>query len=238
MADYQRFIERAQSYKNIFDNNTGFMRPKLNNVWKSPFHPSEVDFNFTEANSWQYSFFVPQDIETLIALHGGDEQFADKLDSLFSTSSETRGREQSDITGLIGQYAHGNEPSHHMAYLYNYAGQAWKTQQYVRKILKEQYTAKPDGLSGNEDCGQMSSWYVLSAMGFYPVTPGSPDYVIGSPIFEKVTIKLENGKKFIIEAPGVTNKKVFIKSLKLNGKEHPKTFISQNDIMNGGTLHV
>jgi predicted alpha-1,2-mannosidase len=236
-ADFKRFIERAQSYKNLFDNNSGFMRPKLNNVWKTPFHPAEVDFNFTEANSWQYSFFVPQDIETLIDFHGGDENFNNQLDTLFNTSSETKGREQSDITGLIGQYAHGNEPSHHMAYLYNYSGQPWKTQQIVRKILKEQYTALPDGLSGNEDCGQMSAWYVLSSMGLYPVTPGSVDYIIGSPVFENVTINLENGKQFIIEAPGITDKKIYIQSVKLNGKEYKNSFIKYNDIMNGGILH-
>jgi predicted alpha-1,2-mannosidase len=235
-TDYQRFIERAQNYKNIFDNTTGFMRPKLNNSWKTPFYPNEVDFNFTEANSWQYSFFVPQDIETLISLHGGDALFIQKLDTLFQTSSETSGRHQSDITGLIGQYAHGNEPSHHMAYLYNYAGEAWKTQEYVRKILKEQYSNQPDGLSGNEDCGQMSAWYVLSAMGFYPVTPGSVDYIIGSPIFKKVTINLENGKKFIIEAPGNSEKKAYVNSLKLYGHEYLNTYFTHEDLMNGGTL--
>lgn len=234
--DYKRFIKRAQNYKNLYNPKTGFMQPKQENSWKTPFDPAEVDFNFTEANSWQYSFFVPQDVQTLIHLQGGDDAFANKLDELFSTSSETTGRHQSDITGLIGQYAHGNEPSHHMAYLYNYAGKPWEAQKITHRILNELYTAQPDGLSGNEDCGQMSAWYVLSAMGFYSVTPGSPDYIIGTPLFKKTVINLENGKQFIIKAPKVSEKNFYIQSAKLNGKEYNNSYISQSDIMNGGTL--
>ncbi|MBT3208493.1 MAG: glycoside hydrolase family 92 protein [Bacteroidetes bacterium] len=233
---YIRYIERAQSYKNIFDASTGFMRAKHNECWKTPFEPREVDFNFTEANSWQYSFYVPQDISGLIKYHGGKQKLEAKLDELFSANSETTGREQSDITGLIGQYAHGNEPSHHMAYLYNYLNSPWKTQKIVRQIMDEMYTAKPDGLCGNEDCGQMSSWYVLSAMGFYPVTPASNIYAIGTPIFPVAKINLENGKQFIIKANNVSNKKIYIQSAKLNGKDFTKTYISHFQIMEGGEL--
>ena len=234
--DYKRFIKRAQFYKNIFNPKTGFMQPKQLNIWKTPFDPSEVDFNFTEANSWQYSFFVPQDVQTLINLHGGDDGFTDKLDSLFQASSETTGRHQSDITGLIGQYAHGNEPSHHMAYLYNYAGKPWKAQKVIRQILDELYTSKPDGLSGNEDCGQMSAWYVLSAMGFYSVTPGSTDYIIGTPLFKKASINLENGNKFVIEAKNVSDKNIYIQSANLNGNKYAKSYITHNNILEGGVL--
>ncbi len=234
--DYKRFIQRAQFYKNLFNPESKFMQPKFNNMWKSPFDPSEVDFNYTEANAWQYSFFVPQDVQTLIKLHGGNKAFVNQLDELFTTGSETKGRKQADITGLIGQYAHGNEPSHHMAYLYNFAGAAWKTQAIVRKIMNEQYHDAPDGLSGNEDCGQMSSWYIFSAMGFYPVTPGSVDYILGTPLFKKITINLENGNTFTIKAPNVSNKNIYIQSAKLNGKNYKKSFITHNQIMKGGTL--
>ena len=167
-----KFDRRAASWRSLLDPATGFMRPKRNAAWLAPFRPTEVDFNFTEANSWQYTFFVPQDISGEMEALGGPAAYAAKLDSLFAASPQTTGREQSDITGLIGQYAHGNEPSHHMAYLYAYAGQPWKTQERVREIMDTMYAARPDGLIGNEDCGQMSAWYVLSALGFYSVCPG------------------------------------------------------------------
>jgi len=230
---YNRFIVRAQSYKNVFDPQSKFMRAKLNNVWKNPFDPREVDFNYTEANSWQYSFYAPQDINTLVDMHGGNNQFATMLDSMFSATTKTVGRQQSDITGLIGQYAHGNEPSHHMAYLYNYVGQPWKTQSMVRKIMAEQYSNKPDGLCGNEDCGQMSAWYVFSAMGLYPVNPANGEYAIGSPIFDKVAINLENGKKFEIWSNSSDERK-YISAATLNKKMYNKSYITHNDIMNGG----
>lgn len=236
MDDFKKYLERAQSYKNIFDPTTGFMRAKMNGRWFEPFDPKEVNFNYTEANSWQYSFFVPQDINGLIEMVGGKEKFIDRLDQLFNESSETTGREQSDITGLIGQYAHGNEPSHHMAYLYNYVDEPWKTQQRTRQIMDELYHEKPDGLCGNEDCGQMSAWYVLSVMGFYPVTPGSSDYAIGSPLFDKVTIYLENGKTFSIEAKNNSRENMYIQSAALNGREYSKTFFSHTDIIQGGDL--
>ena len=192
------FYERAQYYKNLYDPSSGFFRGKNAYSWFSPFKPEEVNFHYTEANAWQYSLFTPQDISGHIELKGGDENYEKHLDSMFLSKVKTTGRHQPDVTGLIGQYAHGNEPSHHMAYLYNYVGKASKTQKYVAKILNEQYTEKPDGLSGNEDCGQMSSWYVLSSLGFYPVTPGLDYYTIGTPIFEKAKINLENNKTFEI----------------------------------------
>lgn len=234
--DYKTFLERAQYYKNIFDPQTKFMRAKSNETWFAPFDPAEVNFNYTEANSWQYSFFVPQDISGFMQLLGGPDSLTSRLDKLFSASSQTTGRHQSDITGLIGQYAHGNEPSHHIAYLYNYAGQPWKTQQIARKIMDELYTSAPDGLCGNEDCGQMSAWYALSAMGFYPVTPGSGIYAIGSPVFEKITLKFENGNNFIIKAHNQSKTNKYIKSATLNGTSYTKSFLTHQTLMNGGTL--
>ncbi len=236
IEDYKYFIERAQSYKNVLDPSTGFMRARMQNFWFSPFDPSEVNFNYTEANSWQYSYYVPQDITGFTQYLGGKEKLAEKLDQLFSAHSKTTGREQADITGLIGQYAHGNEPSHHIAYLYNFAGKPWKTQELVHRIQNEMYHNNPDGLCGNEDCGQMSSWLVMSAMGFYSVTPGTDVYVIGTPMFKKIIIKLENGKTFTVKANGLSDKAFYIKSAKLNGKDYLKSYITQNDIVNGGEI--
>jgi predicted alpha-1,2-mannosidase len=235
-ADYNRYQARAQSYKNVFDPESGFMRPRANANWVEPFDPREVTFSFTEANAWQYTFFVPQDISGLIELMGGRAKFADKLDQLFAADSRTTGREQADITGLIGQYAHGNEPSHHMAYLYNYAGQPWKTQFRVRQIMNEFYKPEPDGLIGNEDCGQMSAWYVLSAAGFYPVTPGSTVYAIGTPLFPEVRFSLENGRSFAVKAHGVSKPNVYIQSATLNGKPYRKSYLEHADLMAGGEL--
>lgn len=230
------YYQRAQNYKNVFDPTTGFMRARNNNRWFYPFEPAEVNFNYTEANSWQYSYYVPQDVQTWIELLGGDKAAEQKLDDIFSASSETMGREQADITGLIGQYAHGNEPSHHIPYLYNFVGRPDKTQKLVRQIMNELYTDEPDGLSGNEDCGQMSSWLVMSAMGFYPVTPGSTDYILGSPWFEKTTINLENGNQFVIEAKNNGYENVFVGAVDLNGAAHPYSYLSHDAIMNGGKL--
>ena len=235
-AAYERFINRAQNYKNIYDPATAFMRAKYNNSWDIPFDPREVNFNFTEANSWQYSFYVPQDVTGLIKLHGGKEQLEAKLDGLFTENSETTGRQQSDITGLIGQYAHGNEPSHHMAYLYNYLNKPWKTQKMISQILEEMYSNQPDGLSGNEDCGQMSSWYVLSAMGFYPVTPASNIYAIGTPLFSEAKINLENGKQFVIKANNVSAENFYIQSLTLNGVDYSKSYLTHSAILDGGEM--
>lgn len=234
--DYISFIKRAQSYKNLFDPETRLMRPRLNGGFKHNFNPAEVDQHFTEANSWQYSFYVPHDVTGLIYLHGGMEKFEAKLDELFNAPSQLAGRNQADITGLIGQYAHGNEPSHHMAFLYNYVGKPWKTQQLVKRIMNEMYSHKPDGICGNEDCGQMSAWYILSAMGFYPLCPGSTQYAIGSPLFPKITINLENGKKFTVIAENVNKQNIYIQKATLNGNAISRSWIDHAEIMAGGEL--
>lgn len=234
--DYNRYMECAQYYKNVFDASTGFMRAKVNAGWFSPFDPTEVNFNYTEANSWQYSYYVPQDVSGITALMGGKEKFAQRLDSLFITSSKTTGREQADMTGMIGQYAHGNEPSHHAAYLFNYLGKPAKTERMVHTICQTLYNNTTEGLCGNDDCGQMSAWYVMSALGIYQVTPASQDYVIGSPMFSKATIHLENGKQFTIVAKNVSDQNYYISASTLNGKPHNQSFITHKDIMQGGEL--
>ena len=234
--DYDTYIKRAQAYKNVYDKKTGFMRPRKNGNWLSPFEPREVNNHYTEANSWQYTFFAPQDITGLINLMGGEKQFEQKLDDLFNAKSETEGRTQVDITGLIGQYAHGNEPSHHMTYLYNYVGKPQKTQEKVYQILTEFYKNDPDGLIGNEDCGQMSAWYVLSSMGFYQVCPGKPEYTIGSPLFDNVVIHLENGKTFEIKKQNSNQKFQYIQSSTLNGKPSNSTVLTHTNLVNGGRL--
>lgn len=192
--DYNYFMKRSQSWKNVFDWNTGFMRPKKNGGWNKPFDPKEINNNFTEGNSWHYSFFVPQDIPGMIEAYGGKAKFEAKLDEMFNSESKTTGREQADVTGLIGQYAHGNEPSHHMAYLYDYVGKPEKTTEKVHYILDNFYKNAPDGLIGNEDCGQMSAWYVLSSLGIYDVTPGSGEWTTTKPYFDNIIIDLQDGK--------------------------------------------
>ena len=235
-VDYGKYMTRAQAYKNVFDQKTGFMRPRKNGNWHSPFEPREVNNHYTEANSWQYSFFVPQDVTGLIKLFGGEQKMEQKLDELFNTSSETVGRTQADITGLIGQYAHGNEPSHHMSYLYNYISKPNKTQEKTYQILTQFYNNTPDGLIGNEDCGQMSAWYILSSMGFYQVCPGKPEYTITSPLFDKVKINLENGKIFEISKLNSFKQFEYIKSTKLNGMISNNSAITHTAIINGGKL--
>jgi len=232
--DYLIYQQRAQFYKNMYDESTGFMRPKNNDRnWVTPFDPAEGTEHFVEGNSFQYSLFAPQDINGLISLIGGDKKFEAWMDNLFTYKSKHDANVK-DASGLIGQYAHGNEPSHNMAYLYNYIGATPKTQKMIRYILEEMYDDKPDGLKGNEDCGQMSAWYILSSMGFYPVTPGTPTYNIGTPIFDKVTINLENGKQFIVEAKNVSDKNYYIQSVKLNGKPYTKSWFEHSDIVDGG----
>ena len=234
---YRHYLRRAQYYKNIFDPESGFMRPKRKQMFTEPFDPAEVNFNFTEANSWQYSFYVPQDVSGLIKLHGGPSALERKLDELFSAQEATSGRQQADITGLVGQYAHGNEPSHHMAYLYNYVGAPQKSQAMVRRLLKEMYANAPDGLIGNEDCGQMSSWYVLSSLGFYPLNPGSTQYAIGSPLVKSAAIKLENGKLFKITCENQSAQNAYIQSISWNGESYTNGWIEHDMIMAGGELH-
>lgn len=189
--DYNYFMTRSQNWKNLFDYKTGFIRPKKNGGWDKPFDPREVNNNYTEGNGWQYTFFVPQDIPGMIEAYGGNDKFEAKLDEMFNSESKTTGRQQVDVTGLIGQYAHGNEPSHHMAYLYNYIGKPEKTQEKVSYILDNFYKNTPDGLIGNEDCGQMSAWYILSSMGIYAVTPGNPKWDATKPYFERIRFNLE-----------------------------------------------
>jgi predicted alpha-1,2-mannosidase len=235
-AVYEKYMQRAQYYKNVFDPSTKHMRGKLQATWYTPFDAKEINNFYTEGNSWHYTFAVPQDIETLIQLHGGKDSFATKLNELFTTSSKTTGRDQADVTGLIGQYAQGNEPSHHMAYLFNYVGMPWRTQELVNYINTEFYINAPDGLIGNEDCGQMSAWYIFSAMGFYPVLPGSDEYVLGTPLFDEVKMNLENGKNFTIKAKNKKPGNFFVKGVHLNGKNHQKFYINHNDVMKGGTL--
>ncbi len=239
--DYKYFSARAQYYRNIFDPVTEFMRAKSSDgKWKSPFNPRLVDHRaneYTEGNAWQYSWFVPHDIQGFISLFKNKESFTKKLDSLFTTSSKLEGDKVSpDISGMIGQYAHGNEPSHHMAYMFNYIGQPWKTQYYVNKILTGLYDATYKGLCGNEDCGQMSAWYVLSAIGFYPVNPAHQNYVIGTPLFDEAEINFGNGVTFKIVAKNKTHDNIYIQNAKLNGAALEKSFITHADIINGGSL--
>ncbi len=232
--DYTTFNKRSQFYKNVFDPKTKFMRARFNGGWYKPFTPTEVNNNYTEGNSWQYSFYAPQDLNTLMDMYGGRKAFYTRLDEMFTTKAKVSGREQADLTGLIGQYAHGNEPSHHIAYLFNYVNNPNRTQELVRKIMNELYTTEPDGLTGNEDCGQMSAWFVMSAMGIYQVCPGDTNYILGSPLFDKVTINLENGKNFVINAKNNTEKNVYVQSAALNGKKYTHSYLSHFDIMRGG----
>jgi predicted alpha-1,2-mannosidase len=238
--DYELFSKRAKYYKNYFDTNIKFMRGKMGDgSWRSPFNPihsAHRDDDFCEGNSWQYSWLVPQDVEGLIQIHGGEKAFLFKLDSLFSISSEQVETASSDISGLIGQYAHGNEPSHHITYLYAYAGQQWKTAEKVREICNTMYTDQPDGICGNEDCGQMSAWYVLSSMGMYPVNPAAGAYVFGSPLFDKAEIGLPGGKYFSFVAENNSKENIYIQSVTLNGEAYTKSFITHKLIMEGGEL--
>jgi alpha-1,2-mannosidase, putative len=238
--DFKYFFKRAETYKTYFDKTIGFIHPRMSDgSWATPYDPMQAIHmvgDFSEGNGWQYTFFVPQDPEGLIDLFGGDEKFTAKLDEFFVIKGDMGEQASIDITGLIGMYAHGNEPSHHVAYLYAFAGQQWKTAEKVRYILTNFYTNKPDGLIGNEDCGQMSAWYVMSSMGFYPVNPSNGVYVFGSPLFDKVTIKLPAGKTFTVEAINNSNENIYIQSVELNGKAYSKSYINHKDIMNGGTL--
>lgn len=232
------FLVRAHNYKNLLDPQTGLMRPRKNGDWLSPFEPREVNSNYTEANAWQYSFYMPQDIGGYLNLIGGKLNLEKKLDQLFSTSSQTTGRVQSDITGLIGQYAHGNEPSHHISYLYNYASRPDKTQEKIHQIMNEFYKNDPDGLIGNEDCGQMSAWYVMSAMGIYAVTPGLSFYDFGTPAFDEIKLRQPAGY-FTIEAPGLNKNNFYVASVKLSGlyaKPQQVVQLQQEDIKAGNRL--
>lgn len=239
--DYNRFMKRSKHYTEYYDKETGFMRGKNEDgKWREPFDPRHSRHrqdDYTEGNAFQWSWFVPHDVEGLVDLVGGEEKFAEKLDTLFSTSSELTGEEvSSDITGLIGQYAHGNEPSHHITHMYNFVGQSWKTQELTDEIMSNLYFNDPNGLAGNEDCGQMSAWYVLNAMGFYSFNPGEPVYSIGRPIFDQVEIKLPNGRTFTVIAKNNSAENRYIQSAKLNGENLANAFFLHEDILAGGTL--
>lgn len=241
--DYEYFNGRAKAYQHLFDSETGFMRGKSDDgqSWNEPFDPKYSNHrehtDYTEGNAWQHSWFVLHDVPGFIELHGGPDAFTTKLEQLFTESSEISGDNVSaDISGLIGQYAHGNEPSHHIAYLFNKAKKPWKTQEWVREILETQYNTQPDGLSGNEDCGQMSAWYVFSSMGLYPMNPASGEYELGSPLFTKVTISVSDTKDFSIVAENTSSVNKYIQSAKLNGKLLQRTFITHEELMAGGTL--
>lgn len=238
--DAAYFAKRAKGYKAYFDEETRFMRGKLSDgSWRTPFDPVSAQHrvnDYCEGNAWQYLWLVPQDPEGLIELLGGDKPFIEKLDELFSMSSEQEEGASIDITGLIGQYAHGNEPSHHTTYMYAYAGAQYKVANNVDYILNELYTDQPDGLSGNEDCGQMSAWYVLSSMGFYSVNPANGMYVFGRPLFDKASINLPKNKVFTIETENNGKENIYIQSVTLNGKNYTKAFITHKDIIKGGTL--
>lgn len=239
-TDYEYFNKRAQLYASYFDKETQFMRGRLaDGSWRTPFDPvasRHREDDYTEGNAWQYTWLVPQDPHGLIALFGGDVSFTKKLDALFNMSSEMTNGSSPDITGLIGQYAQGNEPNHHIPYLYAFAGQPWKTADVVHKVMDSLYTTKPDGLCGNEDLGQMSSWYVFSAMGFYPLNPANGIYVFGSPAIDEARISLPGGKKFIVKAIGYSKANKYIQKIVLNGKPYAKSFLEHSAITNGGTL--
>lgn len=241
------FGSQMYNYKNIYDPSVGFMRGKLENgAWKPDFSPLAWGDPFTEANSWQYSWSVFHDVSGMVKLMGGEEKFIKKLDTFFNMASTIEvgsyGHMIHEMKEMelanMGQYAHGNQPVLHVPYLYNYVSQPWKTQSRVRKIMSQLYNATPKGYPGDEDQGGMSSWYVLSALGIYSVTPGTDQYVVGSPVFEKSTITTEDGKKFTIEAENNSDENIYIQSATLNGKEYDKNYITYSDIMNGGTFHL
>ena len=238
--DYKYFLNRSKSYKNYFDPETKFMRGKMaDGSWRTPFDPKSAQHrvnDYCEGNAWQYLWLTPQDPEGLIELLGGDKGFTTKLDQLFSISSDLEEGSSMDITGLIGQYAHGNEPSHHTTYMYAYAGEQYKIPKNVRYITTNLYSDKPDGLSGNEDCGQMSSWYIFSSMGFYPVNPSNGAYVFGSPLFDQVDLNLGNGKSMKIIAENNSDTNIYIQEVTLNGAEHKYSYITHKDLVNGGVL--
>lgn len=239
--DAAYFEKRAQFYKNLFDPSTRFMRPRLSDgSWKSPFDPSGLTHaesnggDYTEGNAWQYTWHVQHDVPGLIKLMGGKKAFCQKLDSLFTVKME--GAALADVTGLIGTYAQGNEPSHHVAYLFALAGQPARTQELIREIVETQYHPTPDGLCGNDDCGQMSAWYIFSCMGFYPVDPVSAQYVIGAPQLPAVTLTLQNGKTFKMKATNLSKENKYVKEVRLNGKRYTKNYLNHADITRGGTL--
>lgn len=239
-ADYQHFMKRSAFYRNLYNKETGFFQPKDDKgEWMEPFDPYKYGANggypFTEGNAWQYYWYVPQNIPDLIALTGGNAAFIKKLDTFFTTHHQS-GELNDNASGFVGQYAHGNEPSHHVAYLYACAGEGWKTQKQVAHIMNNLYNDSSSGYAGNDDCGEMSAWYVFGALGFYPVNPASGNYVIGTPMLEEAIIRLPEGRTFTVKAPRKKENEIYIRSMKLNGRKFVKPFITHQEIMNGGTL--
>jgi len=237
----KEYLKRSENWRNLFDEESGYVRAKTKDgEWVSPFDPLDTHgAGFIEGNSWNYSLYVPQNVSGLAKMMGGKERFAEHLDSLFTMHiPDQYFAHTEDITreGIMGGYVHGNEPSHHVAYMYNWTDKAWKTQERIHEIMKTKYLNKPDGLCGNDDCGQMSAWYIFSSLGFYPVCPGSGQYVIGAPSVKEAKINLENGKTFVIKAPNYSDKNIYIKSITLNGKVWNKTYINHADIVKGGEL--
>ena len=235
-------LSRAQSYHNLYDTETGFIRPRLaDGHWAEPFAPNEMGHakkwrDFTESNAWQATFAVQHDPKGLADLMGGREQLLQKLDGIFNASSELPPDAPDDIAGLVGQYAHGNEPSHHIAYLYVYAGAPYKAQERLSSLMETMYRNEPDGLAGNEDCGQMSAWYVMSALGLYAVDPVSGNYVLTSPLFDKATLTVTNGNKLVIEAKRPSPDAIYIHSVTINGKRSDKLWVSHAEIAHGGHI--
>lgn len=239
-TDYQRFHKRSEYYRNLFHPKTKFFQSKNDKgEWIEPFDPYQYGGNgghpFTEGNAWQYFWYVPHNIQALMELTGGTKAFEQKLDTFFTSTYKSE-QMNHNASGFVGQYAHGNEPSHHVAYLYNFAGQPWKTQKYVSHILNTLYNSTSSGYAGNDDCGQMSAWYVFSAMGFYPVNPADGRYIIGSPLLDECTLKLAGNKEFRIRTIRKSPEDIYIQSVTLNGKKHKDFFITHQDIMNGGTM--
>jgi predicted alpha-1,2-mannosidase len=241
--DYQYFSKRGKNYKLYYDNDDGFIKGKTSDgLWNPIFHPLRSTRpyarEYAEGNAWQYLWLAPQDVSGMVDMLGGEDAFIDRLNTFFILENKSDTTILVDLTGIIGQYAHGNEPGHHIAYLYSYVGQQWKTARYTRQIMTDFYTDKHDGLIGNEDCGQMSAWYLFSSLGFYPVFTASGDYVIGSPVFDKATIRLDNGKNFTIETVNNSPENIYVQSTEWNGKAYPYTFITHRNITEGGTLKI
>lgn len=241
-ADYAYFIKRGRAYQNYYNKSTGFVQGRLSQQqWRTPFSPfvsRHMKDDFSEGNAWQYTWLAPQDVEGLMQLLGGEKKFISKLDSLFIIKGDMGKEASPDISGLIGLYAHGNEPSHHVTYMYAYAGQPWKTAEKVRFILDSLYSDRPDGLSGNEDVGQMSAWYVLSSLGFYSANPANGQFVFGSPLINEATIQVRDGKTFHIAVSNNNAKNRYIQSIILNGKQYTKSYFHYNDLMNGGSMII
>jgi len=238
---YKEFIARSESYNNVYDADIGFMRPKLSDgTWKQDFNTlSTHGQGFIEGNAWNYSLYVPHQAEKMIELMGGKEKFASHLDSLFTMHIDDKhfaGTEDITRDGIIGNYVHGNEPGHHIPYLYNWTNQPWKTQERVRMIMETMYSNTVDGLCGNDDAGQMSAWYVFSALGFYPVCPGSDQYAIGSPLVKSAKINLENGKQLVIKVENQDQENIYVEKVIINGREIKENHILHSDIENGGRI--